>query len=579
MNLRHITLPALIASAVGALPSGHQSQSRVSTLHWAPCKLEGINPDLIKLPISCVTFPVPLDYTNPNDSEELPLQLLKIDATKEPVLGSVLFNPGGPGGSGVEDVAIKGHIYNEVLGGQYNLIGFDPRGTGRTLPFSCGLNWTEAPSAANLRRRNGVAHQDLITMFNGGGWDDSTYVAEKCYEAQKSKGSFLSTAFVARDMVRIVDSLGEDGKLKFWGASYGTLLGQTFAAMFPERVDRMLLDSVVDGKDYMEGFWLRALEDTEKSLNGFFSSCISAGPDLCALANLNGPDTTPEWLLSALNSAIEYLLANPLTAPPSLVPFVWNPTPATNLLTTIKAFIFTQLYHASRYPDMSAVLYLVLTQNFTAILQPLPPDSQPSPMPSTLPWNLAAPDHFWGTACTDASFRASNPNEMDPLVREQTEVSGMADGFIGKTWPCAQWKMTAAERYTGPFKAKTNFPILFINGKYDPCTPFRSAQSASEGYEGSVLLTHGGHGHKFFRHPSICTAKAVRSYFVDGKLPKKGAFCKADVGAFEVLGTGGEGARSQLEEKLKDNGLQDENDSRLLTRMLEYTALDISGEN
>ncbi|PGH15309.1 hypothetical protein AJ79_02474 [Helicocarpus griseus UAMH5409] len=554
MNLPYITLSILLASVVRALPKdSDHDQHKKRSIKWGACELEGIDPKQIKLPIDCAKLPVPLDYTDPDCSEKVPLQLIKIDATKKPVLGSVLFNPGG-----------------RILGGQYNLIGFDPRGTGRTIPFACNVNWTEAPSVAGLKRRSDIAHRDLITMFNEGGWDDSAYVAETCYEAQKSKGSFLSTAFVARDMKRIIEAIGEDGKLRFWGASYGTLLGQTFAAMFPEYVDRMVLDSVVEGKDYMEGFWLRAMEDTDKTLEAFFSSCIAAGPDLCPLAILNGPDTTAEWLLSSFNSAVEHLHANPLLAPPTLRPAVWNPTPETTLDVAIKAYIFATLYHATKYPQMSALLTVVLTKNFTAIIEPTPLP----PAPSVLPWNIAQGENFWGTACTDASFRASSPEEMHPLVKEQATVSDMADGFMGKLWPCAQWKMKAAERYTGDFKAKTKFPILFVNGKLDPCTPWASAESASKNFDGSVLLTHGGHGHKFFRHPSICTAKAVRSYFVDGKLPKDGTVCEPDVGAFEVEGAGGEGPSSKLDERLKARGMEDERDRRLFARMLEFNTLD-----
>ena len=91
-------------------------------------------------------------------------------------------------------------------------------GTGRTIPFVCAINWTEAPTGADLRPRNGVLQQDLISVLESVGWDDSTYVVDRCYEEQKKTGSFLSTAFVARDMGQIIDALDEDGMLRFWGA-------------------------------------------------------------------------------------------------------------------------------------------------------------------------------------------------------------------------------------------------------------------------------------------------------------------------------------------------------------------------
>ncbi len=212
----------------------------------------------------------------------------------------------------------------------------------------------------------------------------------------------------------------------------------------------------------------------------------------------------------------------------------------------IKATIFGFLYDASRYPALAALLYPVLTQNFTALLEPLPTNATNTSAPQPVSNNRGAPDAFWGIACTDASFRAGSPEEMYSLVRAQEAVSGIADAFMGRLWPCAQWKMTAAERYSGSFEAKTHFPIMFVNGRYDPVTPLASAHAASAGFEGSVVLTHGGVGHKFTRHPSICTAKAVKAYFVNGTMPEEGDFCEPDVEAFEVAAAGGEGASSQM---------------------------------
>lgn len=100
-----------LAASVQALPT-RNAKEPVPSLSWGPCELPGFNYSLVTSPIQCIKYAVPLDYTNP-ESEQLDLQLIKVNATKEPFLGSVLFNPGGPGSSGVEDVAQKGHIYSE----------------------------------------------------------------------------------------------------------------------------------------------------------------------------------------------------------------------------------------------------------------------------------------------------------------------------------------------------------------------------------------------------------------------------------------------------------------------------------
>jgi hypothetical protein len=111
MNFLSIT-SLLVAAIAKAFPHGGQNQNYGDSLSWSACDLPGFDTSSVKVPIQCANLDVPLDYTNPN-SGEIPLQLLKVNATKQPVLGSVLFNPGGPGSSAVEDVAQKGHIYDE----------------------------------------------------------------------------------------------------------------------------------------------------------------------------------------------------------------------------------------------------------------------------------------------------------------------------------------------------------------------------------------------------------------------------------------------------------------------------------
>lgn len=288
---------------------------------------------------------------------------------------------------------------------------------------------------------------------------------------------------------------------------------------------------------------------------GLFESCLSAGPDLCALASPYAPNLTASNLLTAFNTALTLLLNDPLPAG-SLTTAVRVPGPATSLYTGIKGTVFGQLYHATQYPVTAALLAPILSQNTSYIESlsvPLP--SEALPTTTAEPWNLGLPNAFWGIACSDASFRASSPSEMLDKVQAQNQSSGFSDAFSGSVWPCSQWKFQPAERYEGSFgnethQISTQFPIMFVNGEYDPATPHASAVRASQGFAGSRLLTHGGHGHKFFRHPSTCTTEAVRAYFVNGTLPEEGAYCEPDVNAFEVMLTGGPGANSQVPQNI-----------------------------
>ena len=99
--------------------------------------------------------------------------------------------------------------------------------------------------------------------------------------------------------------------------------------------------------------------------------------------------------------------------------------------------------------------------------------------------------------------------------------------------PCARWKIRAKERYTGGFNdIKTKNPILFVANTFDPYTPLVSAQNASAAFDGSVVLQHDGHGHTSTSQPSLCTAKAIRAYFVNGTLPKEGTICPSSEPTF-----------------------------------------------
>lgn len=116
MKSLYITPFILLANAVHALPKYEDRRPpQQAPLNWDPCELEGIKEDDIKVSYDCAKLPVPLDYTNPDSGELLPLQLVKVNATKEPVLGSVLFNPGGPGSSATEDLVKFGDIYGEYV--------------------------------------------------------------------------------------------------------------------------------------------------------------------------------------------------------------------------------------------------------------------------------------------------------------------------------------------------------------------------------------------------------------------------------------------------------------------------------
>lgn len=132
MILLNVATALLFSSYAFASPIGDNYGPSNSSLTWTPCDLDFPASqqaiiDAHGAPLFCATLKVPLDYTNPKSAATLDLQLIKVEATKQPVKGSIIMNPGGPGASGVKEISEKGPMYREVFGGQWNVVGFDAR--------------------------------------------------------------------------------------------------------------------------------------------------------------------------------------------------------------------------------------------------------------------------------------------------------------------------------------------------------------------------------------------------------------------------------------------------------------------
>ncbi|KAF5125758.1 Tripeptidyl aminopeptidase [Metarhizium anisopliae] len=219
-------LPSLLlASAAQASPLAESQQNR---LKWSPCEIANAT-----VPLECGTLTVPLDYTNKTANATLQLQLQRAPAKqKSKSTKSILLNFGGPGADGVEDFAYFAKRMQA--------------GTGKTLPFSCFGN-DLLRTASNQALAGNASNVAL-----GYVWERAGFFASDCHAAQTNTGNLIGTAFVVRDMMQIVDALGEDGMLRFWGVSYGSLLGSTAVAMFPDKVDKIILDGVANPFEYYE---------------------------------------------------------------------------------------------------------------------------------------------------------------------------------------------------------------------------------------------------------------------------------------------------------------------------------------
>ncbi|GAM88007.1 hypothetical protein ANO11243_060360 [Dothideomycetidae sp. 11243] len=217
-----------------------------STINWAPCTVPYVN--ILNATLLCADLQVPRDYTNPG-AGSITLQLTKSVALIQPAKGSILFNPGGPGLSANEEIGTGGALFDSATGLEFDVVTWDPRGVGQAMPYSCYQNDTyripliyKTPSTSNSS-----------DAARGRVWGLKKTFSIACAEAISDFGDLVGTAFTARDMMQIVDALNEDGLLHYWGFSYGSILGMTAAAMFPDRMGRVIIDGVLNPRDYYAG--------------------------------------------------------------------------------------------------------------------------------------------------------------------------------------------------------------------------------------------------------------------------------------------------------------------------------------
>ncbi|EKM51106.1 uncharacterized protein PHACADRAFT_32147 [Phanerochaete carnosa HHB-10118-sp] len=248
-----------------------------SSLSWVPCFSS----------FQCARLTVPLQYSNPGAGEaQIALLMSPSSFPKNDsrYLGSILFNPGGPGDSGVNTVMTLASTIRPVIGPQYDFIGFDPRGELCQLPhgrtsykcYSCS-----PPEALEFYAPYPQNVNESVSSF-GRAYAQSQILGKLAMDRAQLVAESVSTPAVALDMFSIMKALGQD-KLNYYGISYGTVLGATFAAMFPNNVGRFVLDGVVDPDGWYQGNMTNLLLDTDKVLTTIYHACVSAGPSLCAI--------------------------------------------------------------------------------------------------------------------------------------------------------------------------------------------------------------------------------------------------------------------------------------------------------
>ncbi|CAK7231730.1 hypothetical protein SCUCBS95973_008017, partial [Sporothrix curviconia] len=379
---------------------------------------------------------VPMDWLSPTEDLRVVLAVIRLPATvRENYGGPVFFNPG------------------DIVGKNYDIITFDPRGIGASVPrIDC---WA---SAQNNQFWD-LQDVGVVDALPGTVYEAYARMGAYTHVCETSMGdtgilSHSSTASHARDMLEILHQLGEE-KLKYWGFSYGTVLGGTFAAMYPDKVERLVSDGNVDLREWYEKKHLNFLRDTDKVMQAFFDLCHRAGPDTCAFY-AESP--------TAIRIRLEALLAT-LKVQPVIVPAdkeIGPEIPDIVTYSRVRKVLSSTLYQPQRAFERFARTLLALEKG----------DGRP---------------FYEQTAGTIEAF-------VD-IVKSYEEMS-YAAGATNVNFPiaCVNRKIRPKWRFSGPFEGNTSFPILYVANIADNVTPLISARNNSAGFPGSVVLVQHSYG-------------------------------------------------------------------------------------
>lgn len=292
--------------------------------------------------------------------------------------------------------------------------------------------------------------------------------------------------------------------------------------MYPDKVGRVIIDGVYDGNDYRAAQWYTNMEDTDNVLSSFFEFCHQAGPLKCPLY-------APE--VSSIRDRVNAIFDS-ISEAPLAIPFSANgPLLLTKKL--LHAHMFRSTYSPLKlFPPLAQNLLAAEERNLSelnsigsAFLPIVECDCQP-PDPALRFEEISI---FSAIACGDAITAPEDPEVYRRFFKNLAEKSAFASQIWGRYHlQCAEWKISAKWRYTDALAGNTSHPLLILSPRFDPVTPLSDAKAVQKRYVGSGLLLQNSNGHSTLSSPSLCTAKHVRAYFLNGTVPQNGTECDVD---------------------------------------------------
>lgn len=472
-----------------------------SPARWTPCSdvPEGlVGRAASGMTYECASVAVPQDWATPDNGKTYEIEMIRIRSKNQRErLGSLLLNPGGPGASGIDTAVYLS--FGPALGGlptevtdRFDIVGFDPRGVSRSSPIKCISAEDQDASFAADPDPASTAEFNEVAALN-------KRIAEKCAERYGPQLPYFSTEQAARDLDALRSAVG-DPKLTYLGYSYGTLLGATYAQLFPKNVRALVLDGAVDPTEtYVQGSEAQA-KGFERAFTNFTEWC-SETPGKCPIA----PDAR-----GAVTDALAKAENSPVRGDDGR-----EATPG-----WIFIGLISSLYTESGWASLATAIDDLQSGDAKGVFDLA--DQYTERKPDGTYTNLFDANLAVNCADTDDAPSVEEIRRLQGEWRTKYPMFGaaLAVGML----PCSYWK---GKRDPYPAGPATGAPdILVVGTTGDPATPYENTADLAKMLGVGQVLTWEGEGHTAY--PSTeCIRDAVNGYLVSLTMPEEGLRCPA----------------------------------------------------
>lgn len=459
-------------------------------LNWSSCNST----------FQCTDVTAPLDWANPS-GQTIQLALIRHQATGTSE-GSLLVNPGGPGGSGVDFVRDSlDYAVSSDLQEHYDIVGFDPRGVGQSSAVKC-LDAAEMDSYL----------YDILPGTRG----SSTWIQEATASSQgfanacaQNTGSllqFVDTESAARDLDLMRAVLG-DAQLNYLGYSYGTYLGATYANLYPQNVGRMVLDGAMDPAASNADVNLAQAKGFESAMRAYLADCLAGTSGTsCPFAG-----ETVDQAMASIRALLDQVEANPIKAKDG------RQLGANTLLTAI----IYPLYSSTNWKYLSAMLASVQQGSADYAFQFADGYNGRN---SDGTYSDNSTEAFNAINCLDYTYDASPAAMAAQRAALEAAAPTIGTYFAYGDIGCSVWPYQST-LVRGPIAATGSNTIVVIGTTNDPATPYQWAVNLSQQLSNATLVTYQGQGHTAYNKSNSCVNDAVDAYFISGTVPAVGLTC------------------------------------------------------